>query len=279
MHAKTFRIFCRQRPFFHVLPPHHVHRLALAQQQAVLDARYFVSEPNHRSTRCQQRGLHRQLIVIPRRRAIPYMHIHNRDAATLALHLLVVEPHAANQLHSADLEPDEVVRVIHHAHLIGLSVSHPHPRLTRPLIHLSFAHPDSLSDSRRCLSYLSHTGLRFSRNDATPSRKSCVDLASAFAASAAAIAASSNALFCPASNRFVAANDCGLFAINVAANSRVRATSNSGCTTSFTSPNRYASSLVNTRPVSSRSRARLSPTCNVRNTDTSAGTNPIFTSV
>src|SRR6202453_5236704 len=279
MRGKTFRIFRWQHPLLHVLAHNHMHGLALAQQHAVLYPQYLVAKPNHRSTYRLQRCLHHQFIVIPRRSTIPYMHIHHRDPATLSLHLLVVQAHAADQLHSANLEPHQVVRVIHHAHLIGLGIPYPHPSLTYTLLHHSFTHPDSLPNQRPCLTHLPHTGFLFSRNDATPSLKSCVDLASAFAASAAAIAESSNALFCPASSRFVAASDCGLFAINASANSRVRAASSSGCTTSFTNPNRCASSLVNTRAVSNRSRARLSPTCNVRNTDTSAGTNPIFTSV
>src|ERR1700733_1241473 len=280
MSGKTFRIFRRQGPLLHVPAHNHMHGLALAQQHAILFAQYLVAEPNHWSPRCQQPGLHHQLIVIPRRSTIPHMHIHHRNpAAVLLFQPLIIQPQLTDQLHPSHLKPNQVVRVIHHAHLIGLGIPHPHPCLTYTFLRHSFTHPDSLPNWRPCLTHLPHTGLRFSRNEDTPSRKSCVDRASAFAASAAAIASSSKALFCPASSRLVAANDCGLFAFNASASSRVREASSSGSTTSFTNPKRYASSLVNTRPVSSRSRARLSPTCNVRNTDTSAGTNPIFTSV
>src|ERR1700721_1519012 len=214
MRGKTFRIFRWQHPLLHVLAHNHMHGLALAQQHAVLYPQYLVAKPNHRSTYRLQRCLHHQFIVIPRRSTIPYMHIYHRNPAALGLHLLVVQAHAADQLHSANLEPHQVVRVIHHAHLIGLGIPHPPPSLAYTLPRHNFTHPNSLPNTT-------------SSEPLPPHRLPLLQKRPpAFAASAAAVPPSNNALFSPASSRFVAASDCGLFAINATASSRVRATSN-----------------------------------------------------
>src|SRR5256885_16636547 len=53
----------------------------------------------------------------------------NGEADILALKLCVWCPDSANEFSPADLAPDQIVRVIHHLHLIGLSI--PYPELDR----------------------------------------------------------------------------------------------------------------------------------------------------
>src|SRR5882724_8479473 len=46
------------------------------------------------------------------------------EGVVLSFHQFVIKAEGAHQLDAADLEPNQVVRVIHHAHLVGLSVAH-----------------------------------------------------------------------------------------------------------------------------------------------------------
>jgi hypothetical protein len=102
--------------------------------------------------RRQQRRPHHQLIVIPGRRTIPHMRIHHRNpAAFLSLHPLVVQPHAPHQLNPANLKPHQIVRVIHHAHLVRLGIPHAQTCLSTYQLHYSdinFTHPASLPNPR-----------------------------------------------------------------------------------------------------------------------------------
>ncbi len=74
-----------------------------------------------------------------------------------------------------------------------------------------------------------HRGLRFSRNELTPSRKSAVVRMRAFSSTAAAICRSSSSEEICFSRRLVASNEAGLFCNRLAANSRARSSSLSGC--------------------------------------------------
>ena len=71
----------------------------------------------------------------------------------------------------------------------------------------------------------------------------------------------------------------GLAAISRLASSCARSIKRSAGTISDTRPNALASSASMMRPVSNRSRERLSPICRVKKTETIAGRKPIFTSV
>src|SRR5581483_3237728 len=93
-------------------------------------------------------------------------------APVFTFHILVREAQLPQQFHPAHLEPDEVIRVIYHTHLVGLRVTHPETRL----VHLPLAVPIAHCPLQR--------GLRFSRNAAIPSRKSGVERMAAFSRSA-----------------------------------------------------------------------------------------------
>src|SRR5271165_4861838 len=73
-------------------------------------------------------------------------------------------------------------------------------------------------------------GLRFSRNELTPSRKSAVVRMRAFSSVAAAICRSSSAAEYRLRRRLVASSEAGLFCKRLAANWRVRGMSLSGGT-------------------------------------------------
>src|SRR5690242_11897737 len=124
-----------------------------------------------------------------------------------------------------------------------------------------------------------HTGLRFSRKEASPSLKSGVQRIRAFSSTARSRSASIPAASAVVSKRFARATLLGLAEISSSLNSCARSINFSGATISFTSPISFASCASIRRPVRSRSRARLSPICRVRKTETIAGKNPIFTSV
>ena len=53
----------------------------------------------------------------------------DRRAETGLLQVAVTHPGQANVLGAGDVEPDQVAGVVHHTHLIGLGVVHPHERL------------------------------------------------------------------------------------------------------------------------------------------------------
>ena len=55
----------------------------------------------------------------------PEARFNHRERDILALELGVRSAQSANELSSPDLAPDQIVRVIHHLHLIGLGVPYP----------------------------------------------------------------------------------------------------------------------------------------------------------
>src|SRR6266852_8716158 len=102
---------------------------------------------------------------------IPAVGISDHDmAVVLNFHALVFDSQRANQLDAPNLEPDQIVRVINHAHLIRLGITHSYDRIMK----FNHSHVGYFSRSP-C-----HTGLRFSRNDARPSLKSGVQRMRAF---------------------------------------------------------------------------------------------------
>ena len=55
------------------------------------------------------------------------MRFDDRQRDALGLEVAVRRSAGAQEVGSSDLEPDEVVRAIHDAHLVRLGVPHPHP--------------------------------------------------------------------------------------------------------------------------------------------------------
>src|SRR4051812_14022045 len=148
--------------------------------------------------------------------------------------------HLAQHLHPPDLKPHDEVRVVDHAHAVGLGVAHAKFCIRR---HLPV-----------------HTGLRFSKKALTPSLKSAVVRMRALSWTAVATCASSCSLINPLISFLVARTDDGLFSISSLAISSARGMSWSGCSTSFTRPYRCASAASKRRAVISKSRAILWPT-------------------
>src|SRR6266576_1143684 len=241
--------------------------LAFSQHCTGIGAFQFVVESNHRFAYRLQPGAHNDFLIVINRRTVAALDLDHRDEQSVfALHVAVRKSHLSHQFHTAHFEPDQVVRVIHYTHLIGFRVTHTQPRFVRGRVMVGTHFPV-------------HTGLRFSRNDAIPSRKSAVRRIAAFSRTAASMCASSSIRAWSVSNCFVARREDALFSISTAANSRARAIRVSADTISLISPIRAASSEPKILPVSSRSRACFSPTCRSRNVDTMAGTKPIRTSV
>src|SRR5579859_3419705 len=139
---------------------------------------------------------HQNLVIIVYRGAITATGIDHRDEAiVLALHLFIAEAELAEEFDPSHFKPNEVIGVIHNAHLIGFSVadadaSFIHP----PFIPTSFAW-QWIALAHRPV----HFGLRFSRNDVIPSRKSSLSRMPAFSRMAASICESRSARACSVS--------------------------------------------------------------------------------
>src|SRR5579884_3184360 len=101
---------------------------------------------------------HDDFVIVTRRSFVTASRINYGDKATVvSLHFAIRKPESPHQLHAADFKPDKIVRVIDHTHLVGLRIAHTKPHLVRVPAHLPL-----------------QRGLRFSRNEVTPSRKSSV---------------------------------------------------------------------------------------------------------
>src|SRR5207244_2566249 len=67
------------------------------------------------------------LLVVLRRRLIGASRLDHRQRESVGLHLPIVPARFAQQIRSPHLEPDEVVRVVDHPHLVGLGVTYADP--------------------------------------------------------------------------------------------------------------------------------------------------------
>src|SRR5437667_12274781 len=93
------------------------------------------------------------LVVIAGRGFVTAASVNHSDAATVLLfHVSVGKAELAKKFDAPDLEPYKIVCVIHHPHLIGFGIAH----TNRGFGNASVQFPLQF-------------GLRFSRNDATPS--------------------------------------------------------------------------------------------------------------
>src|SRR3989441_10179215 len=61
-------------------------------------------------------------VVVPRGRAVAQLHLGDGEVDALPLELLVRQARFAHQLGAGPVEPDEVIGVVDHPHLIGLGV-------------------------------------------------------------------------------------------------------------------------------------------------------------
>src|SRR3984893_19500023 len=153
---------------------------------------------------------HDDFIVITRRSLVAAARIDHGDAAAIfCLHVAVGKTELPQQFHSADFKPNEVIGLIDNPHLVGFRVAHPNTSLSdhRVMVLASTHSPF-------------HTGLRFSRNDEMPSRKSAVARISAFSSTADCICASSSTRAWLLRRRLVETSDAGLFSMSSNANFR-----------------------------------------------------------
>src|SRR5258708_6944396 len=59
---------------------------------------------------------------------------HSDEASVLALHVTVGKSHLPHQFHPAYLEPDEMVRMVDHSHLVGFCVAYAQPGLVERMV-------------------------------------------------------------------------------------------------------------------------------------------------
>src|SRR5580704_39810 len=114
-----------------------------------------------------------------------------------------------------------MVRVIDDAHLVGLGIADANARLVhdrRRFCRFAGHIGPAVIHSREL-----HLGLRFSRNDEMPSRKSGVDRTAAFSRTAISICASNSGRATLLSSRFVWNSEPGLFSMSCAASWLARA--------------------------------------------------------
>src|SRR5713101_1657538 len=209
---------------------------------------------------------HDNLVIIVYGSLVAALGIDDGDeAVVLALHVFIAEAKLAKEFDTAHFKPDEMIGMIDDAHLVGFGIAD---------ADASFIH--------RCIALTHrpvHFGLRFSRKEVIPSRKSALSRVPAFSRMAASICESSSARACSVSRRLVLERESGLFSANCAASSRARSSNFSGGTISLIRPIFRASGASKMRPVNRMSRAIFSPTWRWRKVETIAGTNPIRTSV
>src|SRR5882672_4946612 len=198
---------------------------------------------------------HQDFVIIEHGGLVAATRVNNGDEAIVfALHFLVGEAELAQQFDAANLEPDEMIRVIDDAHLVSLGVADADAGFIDRVGRIG-------GRGRRLLAHRPvHFGLRFSRNDVTPSRKSAVARIAAFSRTAASICELISTRAWSLRRRLVYVSEAGLFSISCVASSRARSSSLSGGTISLIRPMRRPSCESKSLPVSSRSRAIFSPT-------------------
>src|SRR6266536_2062699 len=141
---------------------------------------------------------HDNLVIIVHRSLVAAAGIDDGDeAVVLGFHLFIGEAKLAQQFDASYFEPDKVVRVIDHTHLIGFGVSDANAGFVYRRAGLGRGQCNVLAH------WPVHFGLRFSRNDVMPSRKSAVARMPAFSWMAASICESSSARAWSVSRRFV----------------------------------------------------------------------------
>ena len=72
----------------------------------------------------REASLHANPIVIARSRNVPHGGLGHGQTNTALLELAIAGAQRANQIGARDLAPDQIVRVIHDAHLIGFRVAY-----------------------------------------------------------------------------------------------------------------------------------------------------------
>src|SRR5215467_10397661 len=130
----------RKRPRAPLFVHHDVISLALGQQRPVARPKNLVGEFDGARARLDDPRANDDLVVVPGRAVILHARFdYWQMRVFLPLHVAVIKPVIAAQFDPADLEPDQVIRVINNAGLIGLGVADAQPRLA-PFVMFSFVH-------------------------------------------------------------------------------------------------------------------------------------------
>src|SRR2546422_6902350 len=193
----------------------HVRRLAGGQALAGCVVDYFIGKAQGARASLSDASADAQEIVVTRWTQVAAVRLgYHNVAVVFHLHLLVGESQLPEQLDAPHFKPDEEIRVVHHAELVRFGVAHAH----RSLVNLFHESAESIKSSKRrgmpqgprprgqakhrrmhrhdrrasapevissgTLYLPCQEGLRFSRNEARPSRKSAVVRMRAFSSMA-----------------------------------------------------------------------------------------------
>jgi hypothetical protein len=97
------------------------------QQHAVSLAKKFVTESDGPIPGFRDASANGQELIVTRWLNIAAMGVNDHDVTIVCdFHGFVLDTEGAHQFHATNLEPDEIVRVVNDAHLIGLGVAHPY---------------------------------------------------------------------------------------------------------------------------------------------------------
>ena len=106
--------------------------VAGGQGPAAFRQAHFIGEGHHARVGLLHPSLDHHLVVETRRRAVPAGGFgHRQEHAVLVFHVAIVEAQRLAQLHAPHLHPDQVVRVVDHAHAVGFGVTHAEPGFVR----------------------------------------------------------------------------------------------------------------------------------------------------
>src|SRR5260370_12937746 len=156
-------IFFRQELGLAVAAANHMQRFTDGTQLAVGVAKDFVGKSNGAVSRLRDARAHAYHFVVARGGMVAAAHVGDNDVAVVFdFHALVFDTQRAHQLHATHLKPNQIIRVIDHAHLVGLRVAHAYCSV----VMLEGLHEIDYSG------LLCQTGLRFSRNQSSPSLNS-----------------------------------------------------------------------------------------------------------
>src|SRR2546425_469194 len=97
-------------------------RLARGEQFAALGLVHRVTERHTSRGELAHPAAYPHEVVVPRGRAVAQLHLGDGEVDALPLELLVRQARFAHQLGAGPVEPDEVIGVVDHPHLIGLGV-------------------------------------------------------------------------------------------------------------------------------------------------------------
>src|SRR5262245_2364447 len=105
-----------------------VHGPAGRSHQRIRSEPHFVPELHAYGRQQPSFGPDLQLVVVPRGTRVFAMCFDHRQRNTSLFHLAITPAERPQQIRARDLEPHEVVRVVDHAHLVGLGVADAHRR-------------------------------------------------------------------------------------------------------------------------------------------------------